>query len=56
MDNIPSPSEETMLVALASLYSNTLKDSVVCLGGKLGDLPNKRRSTVVTDIILHLNV
>ena len=40
MDNISSPSEVTMFIALISLSANTLKDAFVHLGGKLGDPPN----------------
>ena len=56
MDNILSPSEDTMIVALVPLSANTLKDSFVHLRGNLGDLPNQRMPTVATEIIRRLNV
>ena len=56
MDNILSPSEIIMLIALVSLSANTLKDAFSHLGDNLGNLPNQRRLTVATEIIWRLNV
>ena len=41
MDNISSPSEDNMLVALVSLYVNTLKDAFVHPRVNMGGLPNQ---------------
>ena len=56
MDNISSHSGNIMFTTLVSLLLNTLKESFVHLGDNLGNLKNKRRPTVATDIIWHLNV
>ena len=56
MDNISPPYEETTLVTHVSLSANTLKEAVLHLRDKLGDLWNQRRPTVATEIIRHLNV
>ena len=46
----PSTSEESMFTDNVNLPSNTLKYNFENLGGKLGDLPNKRREILVRDI------
>ena len=56
MDNISSPSEETVVITLIYLSAKTLKDIFVHLGGKLGVSPNQRRPTLAADIIWRLNV
>ena len=57
MDNIfPSPSEETILIALVFLSDNTLKDDFFNIGGNVGNLPNHRSPTEDTWIIWQLNM
>ena len=56
MDNISPTYVETTLVAHISLSANTLKDAFFHLRYKLGDLQNRRRPTVATEIIRRLNV
>ena len=51
MDNIPSRYEGTILISLVSLSDNTLKDKIVHLRGKLGDLQNQRRKKLSMETI-----
>ena len=56
MDNIFSSSEETMLITLIYLSSNTFKGAYFHLRSNLGNLPNKRSPELAAEIIWRLNV
>ena len=46
-----STTDEDRFIQLIQQSSNTIKDSFVCIGGKLAELPNQRRDTVAREMI-----